>query len=96
MERNNDLELASYLHLKNCQRAREALFPAFLLNRYPVEMTDQRPRILISALLQRAVRAGFPKFQYIYGHNLQKVFWFSSIIFFRSSPIFVLIGVMQP
>ena len=69
MERNNDSEVVSHLHLKKCQRAREAVFPAFLLNRYPVEMTDQRPRILISAPILRAVRAGFPKFRYNHGHN---------------------------
>ena len=73
MERNNDLEVASHLHLKmkNCLRAREAVFLAFLLNRYPVEMTDQRPRILISAPL---LRAGFPKFRYNHGHILRKAF----------------------
>ena len=72
--------MASDLHLKNCSRAMEAVFPAVLLNRYPVEITDQRPRILISAPLLRAVRAGFPIFLYNHGHNLRKAFWFSSII----------------
>ena len=60
MERNTDLEVALDKLDLSWTRVGEVVFPALLLNRYPVEMTDQKPRFQTSAPL-RAVRAGFPQ-----------------------------------
>ena len=49
-----------HFHLRNWSTVRESVFQAFLFKDYPVELTDQRPRILISASLLAATRAGLP------------------------------------